>query len=545
MTSTYQDLPEEEGSALDLKVLVLYGLFRSKYWVIGLTAVGLVAGLVLGASAPNEYESEARLRYVPGERDKLTDDDLAGLDSIDRRHAAPGITDEIMMLENPLIYQRAAERIGASAVLELPDPTADGNDSKSLPVRVMHGLQKWLIDSKQIEIDDRDPRAMTGAARRLRGSTTLATARDAATIRVLVRAYSPEKAQRFCEVLVEAFQERHREVFSAEARLEDQRQKVVDAREKYQKLETDWNMYRSECGVFDYHNENSTNQDAVRALEKKLEEREGERRKLLAKIKVYEERLGQIKEFVAERTDAVVGENPAYVNMRQNIMEIEHELILLVDGSLPPVTLAQRRKNYEAQRDRLQEELEHLTMTIVLLPERTEQRKNPEYYEVQSRLVELRSERDGVIADIEYLTDNRDGLGADRKRIAACKDKHFMHEALVKASRDDLTLQQDQLAKLEKLALAEMKGASALKPLWDPTLPVGKIGPSRAKPLLMGLAAGLFLGLAIAIARQLIDRRLRYPETLANGLGLRVLGVVPEARKLRNLRRSVVKRTAA
>ncbi|MDA1263667.1 MAG: hypothetical protein O2816_01150, partial [Planctomycetota bacterium] len=153
--------------------------------------------------------------------------------------------------------------------------------------------------------------------------------------------------------------------------------------------------------------------------------------------------------------------------------------------------------------------------------------------------------RDGVIADIEYLTDNRDGLGADRKRIAACKDKHFMHEALVKASRDDLTLQQDQLAKLEKLALAEMKGASALKPLWDPTLPVGKIGPSRAKPLLMGLAAGLFLGLAIAIARQLIDRRLRYPETLANGLGLRVLGVVPEARKLRNLRRSVVKRTAA
>ena len=60
----------------------------------------------------------------------------------------------------------------------------------------------------------------------------------------------------------------------------------------------------------------------------------------------------------------------------------------------------------------------------------------------------------------------------------------------------------------------------------------------------MGLAAGLFLGLLLAIGRQLLDRRLRYPETLENSLGLKVLGVVPEARRLRLLRR-VDRREAA
>jgi hypothetical protein len=111
-----------------------------------------------------------------------------------------------------------------------------------------------------------------------------------------------------------------------------------------------------------------------------------------------------------------------------------------------------------------------------------------------------------------------------------------MHKLLVDKAHSDLIAQQEQLDKLEKLALAEMKGASALKPVWEPTLPLTKFGPSRLKPLVAGLAAGMFLGLALAVLRQLLDRRLRYPETLEKSLGVRVLGVVPEVRRLRGLR---------
>ena len=224
MDPSYQGYAEdEESSPLDLKVLVLYGLFRSKLWIGVLAALGLVGGLIAGAASPNEYESEARLRYVPGERDKLTDDDLAGLQGGDRRNAAPGIADELMLLENPLIYQRVAERLGASTILHVPDPTLTDSPSTAFPARLMHQLQKALVGKSSTKINDDSDKAHTAAWRRLQGSTTLVTVRNAATIRVLVRAYTPERAQQFCGELVDAFQERHGEVFSAEARLEDQR----------------------------------------------------------------------------------------------------------------------------------------------------------------------------------------------------------------------------------------------------------------------------------------------------------------------------------
>ena len=45
--------------------------------------------------------------------------------------------------------------------------------------------------------------------------------------------------------------------------------------------------------------------------------------------------------------------------------------------------------------------------------------------------------------------------------------------------------------------------------------------------LLMGIAAGLGLGLAGAVLLDRIDRRVRYPEQVTTDLGLQLLGVVP------------------
>ena len=44
----------------------------------------------------------------------------------------------------------------------------------------------------------------------------------------------------------------------------------------------------------------------------------------------------------------------------------------------------------------------------------------------------------------------------------------------------------------------------------------------------MGLFGGLALGFALAIARQILDSRLRYPKAVEAALGIRVLGTVPE-----------------
>ena len=62
----------------------------------------------------------------------------------------------------------------------------------------------------------------------------------------------------------------------------------------------------------------------------------------------------------------------------------------------------------------------------------------------------------------------------------------------------------------------------------DSILPTDKEGPQRSKPLLMGLIGGMLLGAGLSVLRQVLDRRVRYEETVENGLGLRVLCVVPD-----------------
>lgn len=532
-----QDFGEEEGSSpFDLKVLVLYGLFRSKLWVVLLTSLGLAGGLIVGASAPNEYQSEARLRYVPGERDKLTDDDAAGIDGVDRRGAAPGITDEIMLLENPLIYQRVARELGASRILELPDPTDGDGPGTPLHVRLMHQLQGVLIGHRAKDVDDGSELARAAAWRRLKGSTTLATVRNAATIRVLVRAYTPEKAQEFCGVLVEAFQERHREVFSAQARVEDQRKKVEHARQQYQSLEGKWNQYKEDCGVFDYAHASEANRTAFQELQRKIDDAEGQRRRTSKHIDLSEARLLEIDEMVDVRFEAVVGPNPDYALLRKQQSDLRNRLVLLVEGSMAENKRIKERDQIELQLKEIQSELEGTEQTIVILPARTEPQANVEFTDLKMRLLELRGDLEGVVYELEYMREQLEKLGQERSRIAACKDTHFMHQQLVEQAGQEMKLHQEQLTKLEKLAESEMRGASALKPYWEPTLPMTKVGPSRSKPLLAGIAAGLMLGLGVAVLRQLLDRYLRYPETLEKSLGLKVLGVVPEVRSLRGLR---------
>lgn len=64
------------------------------------------------------------------------------------------------------------------------------------------------------------------------------------------------------------------------------------------------------------------------------------------------------------------------------------------------------------------------------------------------------------------------------------------------------------------------------------------VAPSRparntaSRLIFLGLAAGIGLGLALAILLDMIDRRVRYPEQVSEGLGLPILGTIPQIRRV-------------
>lgn len=66
-----------------------------------------------------------------------------------------------------------------------------------------------------------------------------------------------------------------------------------------------------------------------------------------------------------------------------------------------------------------------------------------------------------------------------------------------------------------------------------PTRPTGNTAPML---ILAGLGIGLGLGLAIALVVDRLDPRFRYPEQISAGLGLPILGTIPEIKRAKGMR---------
>jgi len=491
-----------------------------------------------GAAQPNEYESVAQLLYKPGVRETNPDDKLYGIETEDkRRGGAPTLADEIMLLRSPRIYQEVAQELTPSYVLAPADPEAYDSAKTSWPVRTMHRLQKALIDLQggNAPVNDASPQALNAAWRHLKWHTTVVNPRGSELLRVSYRAYSAECAQRICAELVDAFQQRHMEVFSAKDKLVAQRIRVQEAQQGWEAADKIYQDYRGYCDVWDFNAESESNRVSIELIETQLREKEGEQESLAAQIATYEEKMAQLDKHVEERRDATMTPNPRYTQLTNQLASLELELLLLVEGTVAQSTLERKREALNTQIAKVQEELEKTPDRLEMIPASVTQVPNEQYLKLEGELVQLQSEHDGLVAELENLNERHGHLVDRRKVILECRAGHETHSNTVEQARRDLDLQREALSTLEKLHVQEMSGAQSLT-LWGdpPNLPLTKVGPNRFKPLLAGFAAGCAAAIGLAVLRQLLDRRLRYPETIERNLGVRILGVVPEVRRLRN-----------
>ncbi len=82
----------------------------------------------------------------------------------------------------------------------------------------------------------------------------------------------------------------------------------------------------------------------------------------------------------------------------------------------------------------------------------------------------------------------------------------------------------------QQAKLAEASVIPDVRILDDAVPPTQPSKNSMVGLILMGLLSGLGLGLAIALAADRLDTRFRYPEQVSEGLGLPILGTIPQIR---------------
>lgn len=528
--------PEGETAPhFDLKVLVLYGILRSKYWVGAVALLGMIGGLIFGASKPNEYKSEGLLHYLAGVQESLTEEELLGITPDNQRMYAPGITDELITLDDPALFQDLAAKLGAEKLLRIDDPREADGEGTSLPVRIMHRLQAYMNQKKLAGPTEEDANVLWLAAH-LRGNTTL-DAISNSYIQVTYKDYSKEKAQEICGILMDALVARHREVYGVEARVEEQRDAVDEAFQRLKAAESERRDYQNACGIHDYEAESEKTRLSLDQIDTDIRAHDLDLKQVNAKITTYEEKLGEVSPVIEHSTEPVYREHPRRTSLRRQLEDLRAQEIT---AKANPVAAAR-----QVELDRIARTREEVESELAAAPEleevevaRTEILINESYYELERTLTDLQAERASLIAAIDGLRTERTRQEEHRKFVAECREEHFLHTETVTQAQGELNEQRTALEMLQKISLREESGSSNLKITQRAQLPLTKVGPNRLKPLAAGTFGGLALGIAFAVLRQLLDRRVRYPEVVEKNLGLKVLGVVPESRRLRNFPKS-------
>lgn len=520
---------ESQGAGLDLKVLLLYGVLRFKFWVAAFGVIGIFVGLLIGAAQPNTFKATGTLRYRPSQQETMSATGLRGLDN-EGRPNVPGMAEEIILLRDDQIYRDIAAELGAELILGQIDPSAGDSDSTSLPVRVMHRLQS-LMQSKSDPVSKVEGKGINWVARSLKANTRLVAVRSSSLIQVEYTGFSAERAHQICTELLKGFVRFH----SKKYRPLDQEaeQNFRRAQESLSSHLLTFNEHSDECGLpenlgqemADNRSLMSEATSSRRAAQNKLDQVD-------AQIASINEILESTSPTIPQTTTATLAYNPMLAQIDEKLMGLMIEEVT-ERSEVRLQRIPEEREKYEALRASLKpfvEVAQPVVQDVV----------NEAYVEAEKRKTELELERVALARSLELSDKDLESIRNRAKAIRRCQSMHeaFGRQRNLLEGDVELALQKRKDA-VELAELAE-SGVASLSVFVEPIVPLTKAGPSRAKFLLMGTFGGLALGIGLAVLRQLVDRRVRYPETIEKAMGLRVLGVVPENRKLRSLAKNVL-----
>lgn len=554
------NLPNEEvrseppspsgGELRNIGDVLLHAIARFPMTIVLCIAAGALTALAYGLALPNQYVSVGLLLLRLGAREQQTPESLI-TDDAGPRGVGVATGDELMILRNPELHERVASEIGVQRILEPYDPTVDDGPTTPWHTRALHGTQRWLAakltQQKLPETEAPTDLMRKAAIERLANSVSIDAQRHASTLTVSYTAHDPELAREIAGAYMRVCQERHREVYGASnelsfitAQLEEQEAARVAAEQAFQEQ-------REEDGILNLQLTQSALAEEIQALDAQIEQDSILLESLAGQLAVIDEQLASKATDAPVETDGEpppAGDSPAMLNSRYEWLlaqaqEVNTELAQAQKVYLEGSPLYERERNrLQGRLDSIQQELELIETRLAglrtgVLP-RTGGEPNAVYDGLVLQRVEIRRQQEGLKTAIEG-------------RRALLRNRRVRLEELVAKEATYAKLEQDVAATTEittrlQRALAHQRALDAIDSdesmtnlivTQAATLPTDKEGPYRAKFLAVGLFMGFFLGLGIAIARQVLDTRLRYPKCIETNLGVRVLGVVPEESRWR------------
>lgn len=524
-------LPPPEGKPLNPVENLVLPVLRMWKSILFLAIVGFTGGVLFSLLLPNEYTSNGKVRVLMGkrEREATAIDDPEGLGGA--RGGKAMVLDELYLLRSPDVFERVAELIGPKKILSPYDPAAADDENTNPLLRKMHEFQSWWFRRNAVQLED-DPYTPETYARWIRaasgvlyGRTAIDSDGKSTVIFVNHTSHEPKLSQEITNAFLQAFNEIHLEKHSTQQTLELLRREMDEGLIAAKEAEDTLVRFSKEHGIVDIEAQVSGKVTERQTLEATLKTNRGDLLIAQNELEGVRRSLETIQPKLEVPPEIRYESNPEYTALVQILAQLKAErATLVVEKRYKPDSFEVKSKD---------ELIAEKVKAIEAIDERLEFKvpkdpiDNPEYVRLKSKEQEHSEAIRTLTTRIERSEERLKKVKTLIREFAKHRSKYneLLNDAKRRRMHADSYIERiDDLNIAERLDEAKQ---SNLQIFQTATLPFGKSGPKRIRFVLAGLGAGLGLGLALAAARGFVDRTIRRPKDLEDGLGVRVLGVVP------------------
>lgn len=510
---TAKNEPASGGASLDLVNwlrLGLVGLWRYRVILVLGGMLGTVYGTFKGLTTPNQFRSFGKLFVRAGARDAISPDWAfgGGGRSASGREALMNV---MQMLTAPQLYSKTVERLGIDNLMVPYDPAAEDDEHVSLHTRLFHQFQSWWFAPRR-RSDDKDPEfdRLRVACTLLADNIRIVPEHGASVITVSYVSHAPEIAQAVVNAVLESAREVQLEVVDSLSSVRELAEEAIAAEETARLAEEKLREFRVGKGIYDFDSQRTELLSYLAEIDRQIDAVAAELR-----LKAAErQELDRLKAEVPE-TRLVVGAessvlNPLYGSLQTAVLELQRRDLDLelsgTGGSMTPAEFKRRKDLIAAQLNanlaRLQQEGPHLELEGV-------RQDNPQFVRLLETLEDAEVALGGLAARRAALSDLRtakQGLLRDLESLAPQLRVLELDARQKRSSADRLSEGVNSLRTAQRLEQMNMSSVGIMVPA---TYEPGKVSPGRGRSVIFGGAAGLVLGVGVALLLTLREPRLR------------------------------------
>lgn len=301
------------------------------------------------------------------------------------------------------------------------------------------------------------------------------------------------------------------------------------ARERLSQLESDLEAFRADENFIDPQQQADT-------VAKALNEIEQERRTLRAQYQDAQARYEALQEQLqrdpaAGLTASRLSQSSRYQALLDELQTIELTLTekrLRLTDAHPDVRvlLEQRQRLIDLLADEQQRVLGDSEVSPLEAGESLQQtgQLGETEQDLVAKLLEVQTELQGLQARSQTLIEMEGELRAELDRFPKAIAEYNRLQPEVDIQRNTIT----QLLESRQALSQELARGGFTWQIVEPPQEGRKIAPSPKKNLMLGAVVGLFLGGVAAFLRESLDDRIHDTDRLQQGLGVPLLGIVPQ-----------------